>query len=199
MVLSLLVLLLLLPEVPGLSADLEVRAEMGLVTVRARAVPLNDVLQRFCLQTGTELVYEGPQPSPLISVSLKDVPEAEVPTRLLEGLGLNYAYETDATGRRVKTLIIGETFGSGPAGGASRPSPATRFGRPFPAFRRGVSPPAIAGEEQGSPTDDSFDASPPPGEGGPPFTPGASPEGMARPVFPGDPSHPRPGLGSSPF
>jgi hypothetical protein len=109
-----LIALLLLPASQG-PPELAVQAEGGRVTVRARLVPLKEVLERISLETGVEVVYNGPEPSPLVTVALEDQPEREALPRLLEGLGLNHALQMDASGNRVEILIINEAFGSGPA------------------------------------------------------------------------------------
>jgi hypothetical protein len=113
-----LILLLLLPAAQD-PPDLAVQAEGGRVTVRARLVPLKKVLDRIAQETGVEVVYNGPEPSPLITVTIEDQPEREVLPRLLEGLGLNHALQMDASGDHVEILIINEAFGAGPASARS--------------------------------------------------------------------------------
>jgi hypothetical protein len=177
---SLLVLLLLLPELSSVSADLEIRAQRGLVSVRAQAVPLTEVLGQLCEKTGAELVYEGPRPSPLVTVNIENAPEGELPGRILEGLGINYAYQMDASGKRVERLIVGETFGSGPSGTTSRPSTLARFGPPLPSA-----------EGESAPADDSRYGSPDessPVDNAVPLTPGASPESFGEYGSPDEPS-----------
>jgi hypothetical protein len=144
MIRYLLILLLLLPA-PQTSPDLTVQAQDGRVTVLARAVPLKEVLDRISRETGLEVFYEGPEPSPLITVTIKDRPEREALLGILEGLGLNHALQMDIDGLRVEMLIIEAAYGSGPATAMSR-GPTTA-GQP----RRQARPPNIPGRS--SPAD----------------------------------------------
>jgi hypothetical protein len=130
----LIILLLLLP-VRESSPQLQVQAQDGRVTIAAQEVPLKVVLDRLAQETGVEVVYEGPEPSPLVTVTIEDQPEREALTRILEGLGLNHALQMDASGHRVEMVIIQEPFGSGPATVRTQNSPATGFRRPAPAPR----------------------------------------------------------------
>ena len=126
---GLLLLLLLLP-VRQSPSELEVHASEGLLTVRARAVPLEEVLERLSRETGVRVIYEGPRPSPLITISIENQPERTALVQILEGLGLNHVIQMDASGRRVETLMVDEPFGSGPAAATSRGQPATRTFQP---------------------------------------------------------------------
>ena len=172
-----LLILLLLLSAPQSPPDLTVQAEDGRVTVRARAVPLKEVLDRLSQETGVEVVYEGPEPSPLITVTIEDQPEREALPRILEGLGLNHALQMDASGRRVEMVIIQEAFGSGPATVAPRGRTTAR------ALQR-------QGPELGTPDENSFDDPGPDDEypGGPPaFAEGAPYDEAADPGWTGSP------------
>lgn len=128
--------LLVLLALPGGSSDLDVRAKDGRVTVRVRAAPLVDVLERISRETGLELVFEGRRPSQLVTVQIDQLPEAEALSRLLEGLGIDYAFYADPTGQHVKKLFVQGTpttaVSSGAAGSASRGGrpPARRVPEP---------------------------------------------------------------------
>src|SRR5258705_6577481 len=98
------------------SADLDVQSKDGLLTVRARAVPLVELLDRLSRETGMKLVYMGGRPSQAITVNIEGLPESEAVGRILEGLGLSYLFQLDPSRRRGVTLIIDET---------SRPSSST--------------------------------------------------------------------------
>jgi hypothetical protein len=100
--------LLLLLDAGGLAAQLDVRARGEKVSVHARAVPLWQVLDRLSQQTGMKVIYEGPRPAALITTTSETSSETELLTGLMEGLGLNYAFQTDPTGRRVQRLLVGE-------------------------------------------------------------------------------------------
>jgi len=193
-------LLLVASGPPSGFADLDVQAKNGLLTLRVRAVPLTDVLQSVSRQTGLKVVYEGPRPSHLITANIEAMPEVEALSRLLEGLGVNYAYHADTSGRRVEMLIVSGS----PASGTSAPPSQARS--QAPAFMgRGVETPEFdampaAGEDQ----DDSLDpadAEPAasPGVGGQtppapiPYSGSASGSGeLAPPSFPSQASYPPP-------
>jgi len=162
------------------SADLEVQATNGLVTVRAGAAPLAEVLDRLSRETGMKLVYEDGRPSQLITVTIEGLSEAEAVTRILEGRGLSYyLFQMDTSGRHVEILIIKGTSGSGaPAVPSRAPSTAGGFeGQPLkPAYS---SPPGRSPLDLGAP---SF-----PVPASNPTPPGAA---VPPPQFPRDASNP---------
>jgi hypothetical protein len=132
------IVLLLLLALPGGSADLDVQAKDGRVTVKARAAPLVDVLERLSRETGLELVFEGRRPSQLVTVQIDRLPEAEALSQLFEGLGVDYAFHADAAGRRVKMLFVfgasgAEAAAAAPRGGAVRGPVAARPPEPVEA------------------------------------------------------------------
>jgi len=146
--------LLLLVALPGGSAELDVQARDGLLTLRARAVPLVDVLERLSRETGLKLVYEGPKPSQLVTVTFEGLPETEALGRLFEGLGIDYAFHSDASGQHVGMLIVSRGSGTGASAAASRaPSPPRRFGN--------VPPGSAPVEEPFAPEPDAGQAEPP--------------------------------------
>jgi hypothetical protein len=113
------------------SAEVMVRVSGDRVDVRATAAPLADVLDRLARQTGMAIVYEGPPPRQPITVAFAGRSPAEAVLALLEGQGLNYALVADPTGRRVATLLLSGTAGTGTfTGRPSVPTPA-RARRPF--------------------------------------------------------------------
>jgi hypothetical protein len=187
-------ILLLFPLGNQSPAGLEVQADDGLVTVRAQAIPLTEVLDRLSEETGAKVVYEGPQPPPLVTVVIERRPVREALTRLLEGLGLNHAFQMDASGRHVEMLIIDEAFGSGPD------TATTRGRRPTRTFFRGAPPSDAAEPDTPDDTDTDEDLSGPGGfpayaGGTPSGEPGelAGPEGdWEPPEFPADASSPIP-------
>lgn len=175
------------------SADLDIQAKNGQLTLRVRAVPLVDVLERLSHQTGLKVVYEGRRPSQLITANMEGLSETEALSRLLEGLDVNYAFQTDASGRRVELLIISGSSGSGPSTASSRaPSPARAVTGRDAEPPEPEAPPSL-GEGQGDPLE-SADADPAllPGvyvEPSDPFSESGEP---APPSFPSEASYPAP-------
>ena len=110
---------LLLAAVPNASADVTVRLNGdGRVDVRATTAPLPEVLDHLSRQTGMKVIYDGPVPRPLLTLTLEGRTPVEALLGILEGLGLNYAVVMDPTGTRVQTLLMTGTST------ASTPSPA---------------------------------------------------------------------------
>jgi hypothetical protein len=112
--------LFLLP-LPASASDVIVRVTDGRVDLTATAAPIAEVLDRLSRQTGMKVVYEGPAPRQLITVSLHGRSPAEAVVGLLEGQGLNYILLGDASGERVQTLMMA---GSAPST-SSRPASST--------------------------------------------------------------------------
>ena len=126
-------LALLLALAPGLRAEVTVRLAGGRVDIVANTAPLSEVLDRLARQTGMKVVYDGPAPRQLVTVSLLGRVPAEAVHDLLAGQGLNYAFVSDATGTGVQTLLM--TGSAGPARSAStapvgprRPAPPPMSG-----------------------------------------------------------------------
>src|SRR5262245_39930616 len=112
-----------------LRAEVTVRGVAGRVHVTANAAPLADVLDRLARQTGMKVVYEGPAPRQLVTVSLLGRSPAEAVHDLLEGQGLNYALLGDSSGTGVQTLLM-----TGPAASVASSSSGSASSAP-PAFR----------------------------------------------------------------
>src|SRR5262245_9846339 len=122
-----------------LRAEVAVRAAGGRVDVTANAAPLADVLDRLARQTGMKVVYEGPAPRQLVTVSLLGRSPAEAVHDLLEGQGLNYALVGDSSGMGVQTLLM-----TGQATAVASSSSASSSAPP-PGFRsRGAAPPPMS-------------------------------------------------------
>src|SRR5512143_3026381 len=111
------------------SAEVSVRVSGGRVDLTATAAPVAEVLDRLARQTGMKVVYEGPAPRQLVTVSLHGRTPAETILAVFEGLGLNYAMVADATGAGIQ-----------PRGGGGAAGPAAAPGR----ARAGPRPPAPA-------------------------------------------------------
>src|SRR5260221_14084345 len=141
-------------------ADLDVQSKDGLLTVRARAVPLVKVLDWLSRETGMKLVYMGGRPSQAITLNIEGLSESEAVSRILEGLGLSYLFQMDPSRRRVVTLIIDETSRpSSPTSPSKGPTPARSLGdassRQMPSER------SLPPEEEDD-IPDSTAANPPP-------------------------------------
>ena len=193
---------LVLP-LPASASDVSVRLTDGRVDLSANAAPIADVLDRLSKQTGMKVVYEGPAPRQLVTLSLHGRSPAEAVLGLLEGQGLNYILIGDATGDRVQTLMMA---GSAPT--TSRPTASGSSGS------RTTSPPPASGPDADEPVEEPEEepepaqvVQPPNGipqlPGGPTNPAGATIGGQAPgqnappaisipglPAFPGAPSSP---------
>jgi hypothetical protein len=129
-------------------AEVAVRVSGGQVELTATAAPLADVLDRLARQTGMKVVYEGPAPRQLVTLSLHGRTPTETVLALFEGLGLNFALVADPSGARVQTLVVAGTATATPAA-----SSAAQAGRsPAPAaLRRPFGPPPGSSPETAEP------------------------------------------------
>lgn len=115
-------LVLPLLALPAAAAEVDVRVNAGRLDVRAIAAPLSEVLDRLSKQTGMKLLYEGPPPRQLVTLSLARRTPAQAVVGVLEGLGLNYVLVMDPAGERVATLLMAGASGPGtPPAGARAP------------------------------------------------------------------------------
>lgn len=125
------------------SAEVSVRVTDGRVDLSATAAPMAEVLDRLSRQTGMKVVYEGPAPRQLVTLSLQGRSPTEVVLGLLEGQGLNYILIGDASGNRVQTLMM-----AGAAPVTSSRTAATSSGN------RMASPPPASGPEADEPVEE---------------------------------------------
>src|SRR5688572_30706380 len=122
--LPLLAVLLAASDGSALRARAEVIASAGKVTVRAERMPVNQILDRMAQATGMKLTYEGTRPQALVSIDVENVTEVAALLKLMEGLGISYVLQTDATGERVASLIVpGAGAGSVVAANSKTPPP----------------------------------------------------------------------------
>jgi len=129
------------------AAEVAVRVSGGQVELTATAAPLAEILDRLARQTGMKVVYEGPAPRQLVTLSLHGRTPTETVLALFEGLGLNFALVADPTGARVQTLVVAGTAAVSPAA-----SSAANAGRPGPAaMRRPFGPPPGSSPETAEP------------------------------------------------
>src|SRR5512147_2531035 len=97
----------LLPLVASVaSAEVAVRVSAGRVDLTATAAPLGDVLDRLARQTGMKVVYEGPAPRQLGTLSIQGRTPTEAVLSVFESLGVNFALLSDSAGAGVQTLIV---------------------------------------------------------------------------------------------
>ena len=207
-----LVLLALAPA--AVAADVVVRVSGGRVDLTATAAPLGDVLDRLARQTGMKVVYEGPAPRPLVTLSIQGRTPAEAVLSVFEGLGVNFVLLSDSTGAAVQTLIVaGASAAAAPASSAtpSRPpaGPRRTFGSPPGSSPEGGDA-TFETVEEDPPEEPTIPGFPPdteitdPASGSPIALPGANPaaEGAARQPPGGVPIQPpvaSPGFSASPF
>ena len=187
----LIALFLLLPPV----ADLEVHMAGGRVSVKARNVSLARILEQLGRETGMKIVYESSPPSQIVSAAVEADSEREALTRILEGLGVSYAFRLDRSGRRVEMLLITGAGGGASAragGGSTPPRPVMPVPIENPeAFEEGI-PEGMEAPE------DLLPLPPPPQfespESGPPIMPfppvPEGSQGVPRPEFPKGASYP---------
>jgi hypothetical protein len=170
------------------SAEVAVRVDAGHVDLTATAAPLADVLDRLSRQTGMKIVYEGPAPRQLVTLTIRGRTPAETVLAVFEGLGINYAMLGDATGAGVQTLVVAgaATATAASSAAAGRPTPATRrsFGPPPGSSPEPEEPAFDEAEEEADPSELDL-AGAPPGpevpEAAPPQQPGGPPANVPAP------------------
>ncbi len=178
------------------SAQVAVRVSEGRVDLTATATPVAEVLDRIARQTGMKVVYEGPAPRQLVTVSLHGRTPAETILAIFEGLGLNYAMVADSTGAAVQTLMVAgaasATAASGTASATTRPAvpgPRRPFGPPPGSSPESVEPAFEEGDQEAETNDVDFTGMPPGAEAqdaGAGQQPGAPPANVP-PQSPGGP------------
>jgi hypothetical protein len=137
------------------TAEVAVRVSGGHVDLTATAAPLADVLDRLARQTGMKVVYEGPAPRQLVTLSLHGRTPTETVLSVLEGLGVNFALIADPSGAHVQTLVVAgtATASSSPSAAAVRPAPPLARRAPF-------GPPPGASPETVDPAFEEMDEEP---------------------------------------
>jgi hypothetical protein len=180
-------------------AEVLVRVSGEKVDLTATAAPLADVLDRLARQTGMKVVYEGPAPRQLVTLSLHGRTPAETVLAVFEGLGINYALVADASGTRVQMLMVAGAAAASPsASSGARPAPAVAtprrpFGPPPGASPDAAEPPFDEGDEEPMSDEAEIGGLPP---GTEPAPDAANPGGQA-PSPPG--TFPTPPTTTSPF
>jgi hypothetical protein len=151
------------------AAEVVVRVSGGQVDLTATAAPLAEVLDRLARQTGMKVVYEGPAPRQLVTVSLHGRTPAETVLAVFEGLGINFALVADPTGASVQTLVVAGTAAATAASSstaasgrpAPRPTPRRPFGPPPGSSPETVDPPFDEGEDEAEADEPDFTGLPP--------------------------------------
>jgi hypothetical protein len=138
--------LLLVPGAARAGVEDAVRAAGDRVDIRVTTTPLADVLDRLARATGMKVVYDGPRPSQLVSVSVEQKTPVEAVLGLLEGSGISFALQADPTGTRCDTLFVVT-----PGAPGQRP--------PVTAALNAPAPPVV--EEEATVAEEEF--TPPPG------------------------------------
>lgn len=183
------VLALFVLAAPASAIEVSVRVTDGRVDLSATAAPMAEVLDRLSKQTGMKVVYEGPAPRQLVTVSLHGRSPTEAVLGLLEGQGLNYILIGDASGDRVQTLMMA---GVAPAS-SSRSAGSTTSGKGM------TSPPPASGPDADEPVEEPVaeeeEPEPaqvvqPPPNGLPQVIPGPGQNGVVIPSIPGQPPAP---------
>jgi hypothetical protein len=103
------------------AADVQVQVAGPHVELVATAAPLAEVLDRLSRQTGMKIVYEGPAPRQLVTLSLRGRTPAQTVLAVLEGQGVNFAMVTDPSGANARTLLVAGTTPT-PSAGTSVPA-----------------------------------------------------------------------------
>lgn len=174
---------LLLSGAGAAPSSVTVTREGDRLDLEAQATPLSEVLDALAAELGVSVEYEGTPPRLPVTLALQDRTPAEAVLSLLDGTGVDYALQLDASGQGVVRLLIQAPSGSRPARAApQRPRPTpTRRAAPMPT------PPPVP--EFPQPFDPAADPDQQQQDGEP--SAGADPsEGMPRPLtFP----TPRPG------
>jgi hypothetical protein len=175
----------------------------GRVRIQATATPLSSVLDRLSRATGMKVVYEGAPPTDRLTADIDAGSETEALSRLLEGLGLTYAFKLDAAERHVETLYV--TAGSASTSRRASSSRASR--RPSPVMSAPEIEPDVVDESMAfnEPAPDEPDLTDPSGGivagspgyvGGAPVFEGGDPQS---PSFPEPASFPSPNVPGVPF
>lgn len=104
--------------------------------IQATAVPFSEILEELARRTGMKVVYDAARPQAVITVRLEKLSVVEAVTRLMEGLGLNYAFMRDRTGMRIETLVLSASAASAKAdrGAVAAAAASTPFALAAPQF-----------------------------------------------------------------
>jgi O-antigen ligase len=110
------------PCAPGLAIE---RGPGGRVSLRARAVPLAEVLRCLVEKAGLRVEYDGTAPRQAVTAAVEGESLAALIGPLLEGLAVNYLLTRDAEGAD-RLIVFGASSVAEPASRGSRaPAPAS--------------------------------------------------------------------------
>jgi hypothetical protein len=99
-------------------SELEIQVRGSSVDIRARRVPLQQVLDALSQKTGMKIVYDTEPPQEIVTFDLSNLSVNRALMEVLQGHGLTYAVSMDPSGLKVDTLLL--THGG--AGGLKAPS-----------------------------------------------------------------------------
>ena len=132
-------------------ADVQVRVRGRLVDVSATAAPLSQILDWIALAVGTEIEYGGVRPSQRLTLAFSNRSPAEALLGVLDGQGLNFAIQLDATGHGVQKLLIAAATPR--SARRPPPTPARRATPPRP-LQRPTPPPLLQFDSEPDPEDE---------------------------------------------
>jgi hypothetical protein len=191
--LSLLLIACLATSPSARAGEIQIRANGDRIDVAATSAPVADILARIAQQTGMKIVYDGPQPRQILSVSLIARTPAEAVLGVLEGLGLNYALRMDRTGTSIDTLLM---YGATTTAARPAATPVPPQTQPAPFTRPPFQPPGQPGQpppQRDEPEQEDQEPEPQnPALGQPTPTPPPGPQNFSGPI-------PGPGQPGSPF
>ena len=113
--------LLVLLAAGAASGRLEVRTRETKVTLKARAVPLWQVVDRLAGEAGLSVSYDGPKPSARLTATLEAPSAKELLIKVLRGQPVSYAFWPATAGRGPERLLIGLPPPAVPLGASQPP------------------------------------------------------------------------------
>ena len=114
---------LLLAVAAGARPELNIELRGSTIDIRARQVPLQQVLDQLAQKTGMKIVYDTEPPQDQVSLELSGFGVPAALTELLRGHGLHYVTMMDRSGQRVETLLLTHGGGTGARAQAAPPPP----------------------------------------------------------------------------
>jgi hypothetical protein len=78
-------------------AAIRVKVTAGLVELRATEAPVSAVLDQLARETGMTVVYDGPRPRNVVTLTLHGLTSTQAVAKVVEGLDLRYAIQVEGT------------------------------------------------------------------------------------------------------
>jgi len=137
--------------------------------VAAQAMPLSEVIDAVAEKLGVPVEYEGAPPGIPVTLTLRDRTPAEAILSLLDGTGVDFALQFDASGQGVVRLLVHTSKEAGAARASRSPGPTpgrrptrpTLTPPPVPEFPQPFDP-ALDPDEESDLEDDDETAGPAP-------------------------------------